>query len=120
MSDDSENNHFHSRLSELMDKYVETIYNHTKSFPKEEMYGVSSQLRRSALSIPLNYTEGYARQRKAVMKNFIEISYGSLKESLYLVKFSEKQAYIKRSDAGKLIEIGDEIGKMLWGILKRL
>ncbi|PJB19449.1 four helix bundle protein, partial [Candidatus Falkowbacteria bacterium CG_4_9_14_3_um_filter_36_9] len=57
----------------------------TRSFPKDELYGITSQLRRAALSVILNYIEGYARKRDKVYKNFLEISYGSLKEAKYLL-----------------------------------
>jgi four helix bundle protein len=111
---------FHAILSELMDSYVDMIYDCTKKFPREEIFGVTSQLRRSALSVPLNYVEGYARQRKNILRNFIEISYGSLKESLHFIKFSENQRFIKSDKTRELENLGDRIGKMLWGILKRL
>jgi four helix bundle protein len=87
-----------------MDEYVHLVYKLARKFPQEELYGVTSQLRRSALSVMLNYIEGFARIRNAVQKNFLEISYGSLKESKYLLNFS-------------LVE---EIGAMLWGILRKM
>ena len=94
------------------------MYRLTRKFPKEETYGSVSQLRRSALSVVLNYIEGYARQRDKVHKNFIEISYGSLKESKYLIYFSFKEEYINKTDYEKAIILAERIGKMLWGILK--
>lgn len=74
-----------------MDDFVFRVYEITKKFPKEELYGLTSQLRGASLSIILNYIEGYARQGKSVLKNFIEISYGSLKETKYLLCFSYRQ-----------------------------
>jgi len=79
---------FHEKLKSKMDEFVHLIYKITKNFPKEELYGVTSQLRRAALSIILNYIEGYARVKDKVHKNFLEISYGSLKEVKYLLHFS--------------------------------
>ena len=76
---------FHDELKAKMDNYVHLVYKLTKNFPKEELYGVISQLRRAALSVILNYIEGYARKKDKVYKNFLEISYGSLKESKYLL-----------------------------------
>ena len=103
-----------------MDEYVNKVYDYSKDFPKEEMYGLTSQLRRSSLSVVLNYIEGYARRRKKVLKNFIEISYGSAQESKYLIKFSCKRKYISEKNYKELEKLSDRIGAMLWGILSHL
>lgn len=115
-----ENKTYHEELKQLMDAYVQKVYRCTKKFPREEIFGVTSQLRRSALSVVLNYIEGYARQRKEVLRNFIEISYGSLKESNYLIYFSHTQQFISDAEYKELTVLGDRIGKMLWGILAGL
>lgn len=111
---------YHERLRHLMDEYVHSVYRSTKNFPKEELFGATSQLRRAALSVILNYIEGYARQRKAVHKNFLEISFGSLKESSYLTHFSDKEGWLKEVSYAKLRKLEEEIGAMLWGILRRM
>jgi len=111
---------FHEILKQKMDEYAHGVYSLTKKFPKEELYGITSQLRRSALSVILNYIEGYARNRDKVHKNFLETSYGSLKESKYLIHFSYKESLISRTEYEKLLHIAEEIGKMLWGILKKI
>lgn len=103
-----------------MDDYVHLIYKLSREFPKEEIYGVVSQLRRSALSVILNYIEGYARGKSKVHKNFLEISYGSLKESKYLLHFSLIEKYITKEDYQKALKLADEIGAMLWGIIRNL
>lgn len=64
-------NDFCERLKIKMDDYVHLIYRLTKEFPKEEFYNVTSQLKRSTLSIILNYIEGFARQKKAIKQNFL-------------------------------------------------
>ncbi|PIQ68730.1 MAG: four helix bundle protein [Candidatus Taylorbacteria bacterium CG11_big_fil_rev_8_21_14_0_20_46_11] len=115
-----EEKNFHGQLRELMDEYVQKVYGCTKKFPREEIFGVTSQLRRATLSVVLNYIEGYARQRKEVLRNFIEISYGSLKESAYLISFSYTQRYVNEAEHAELTALGDRIGKMLWGILTGL
>ncbi len=116
----TDKNDFHTQLKDLMDGFVLDIYSITKSFPKEETYGLTSQIRRSSLSVILNYIEGYARQRKVVLKNFLEISYGSLKETKYLIYFSACQKYISKDDEKRLLEISERIGRMLWGIITKL
>lgn len=52
---------YHEKLKRIMDEYAHLVYKVTKNFPKEELFGITSQLRRSVLSVILNYIEGYAR-----------------------------------------------------------
>ena len=111
---------FHDELKSKMDEYAKLVYGVTKNFPKDEIYGITSQLRRSSLSIILNYIEGYARVKEKVHRNFLEISYGSLKESKYLLFFSEREKYFSRKDYEELMRLADDIGGMLWGIIKKL
>jgi four helix bundle protein len=103
-----------------MDEYVKLVYNVTKSFPREEMYGITSQFRRASLSIILNYIEGYARGREKVHKNFLEISYGSLKESQYILFFSYREKYLLEKDYKILEKLAEEIGAMLYGIIRKI
>ena len=113
---------FHDKLKLKMHLFVKEVYRVTRSFPREELYGVTSQLRRAVMSVILNYIEGYARRRGAdckVYNNFLEISYGSLKEAKYLIYFSNTEDYINNKDYNKLIEMNDEIGKMVWTLLSR-
>ena len=109
---------FHDILKLKMDELVHLVYKVTKNFPKDELYGVISQLRRAALSIILNYIEGYARQRSKVYAVFLDTSYGSLKETKYLLHFSLIEKYLDKSDYDKTIKLADEIGAMLWKINK--
>ena len=111
---------YHERLHNLMDEYVHLVYRVSKDFPKEEQYGATSQLRRAALSVVLNYVEGYARQRSAVHKSFLEISFGSLKESAYLTEFSLREGWLEESNYSGLQKLEREIGAMVWGILRKM
>lgn len=85
-----------------MDEYVHAVYDYTKRSPKDEQFGVTSQLRRSSLSVVLNYIEGFARRQKKTFRHFLEISHGSLKESSYLVEFSYKRKYLAEDEYKKL------------------
>ncbi len=111
---------YHEKLKTKMDEHAHLIYKITRNFPKEEMYGIVSQLRRAALSVVLNYIEGHARGKDKVYKNFLEISYGSLKESKYLLDFSLKEGYLTKKDYEKAMKLAEDIGAMLWGILRKL
>ena len=112
---------FHDDLKLNMHKYVKFIYEITKKFPKDELYGVTSQIRRAAISVILNYIEGYARRRGKnckIYNNFLEISYGSLKETKYLLFFSYEECYITQEEYEIGIRLSDKIGKMIWSLIK--
>ena len=113
---------FHDELKLLMDEYVNKVYDYTKNFPKDELFGVTSQIKRASLSVILNYIEGYARgkNRNKVLKNFLEISYGSLKESKYLIYFSYKRSYLNKEEYDKLLKLSERIGAMLWGTIRNV
>lgn len=97
-----------------MDRFVHGVYVASKKFPKDELYGITSQLRRAALSIILNYIEGYARVGEKQFANFLNIAYGSLKEAKYLLFFSRREKYINDKNYNELIGLSEEIGAMLW------
>ena len=113
-----EQNNYIEQLKIKMDNYVHFVFKISKSFPKEELFNTTSQLKRASLSIVLNFIEGYARQKIAVKRNFWEISYGSLKESKYLLNFSFIESFIKEADYKQADEMADEIGAMLWKALE--
>ena len=111
---------FQEKLKQLMDEYVHFVYDVTRDFPKEELYSSVSQWRRATLSIILNYIEGYARKKSLVQLNFFEISYGSLKESKYLLFFSYKRKFVNQTDYEKGLNLAEEIGAMLWGEITKI
>lgn len=115
-----ENLDYFKNLKIKMDKYVHFVYKVSKNFPKEEMYGVTSQIRRSSLSVILNFIEGYARQKTAVKRNFWEISFGSLKESKYLLHFCLIENYLNKPEYNQAMGMAEEISKMLWRALEPL
>ncbi|MCC6563902.1 four helix bundle protein [Candidatus Uhrbacteria bacterium] len=109
---------FHLALREKIDAFVEMVYLNSDGFPKSERFESNSQLRRAALSVALNYVEGYARMGRPTNKHFLEISYGSLKETEYLIRFCTKQGWIEKEISGKLLELADELGRMLWSTIQ--
>jgi four helix bundle protein len=111
---------YHENLRIKADLFAHKVYKVTKSFPKDEMYGLTSQLRRASVSVVLNSIEGYARFKTKVHKNFTEIAYGSLQESKYLINFCHQESLIQDSDYKELTNLGEEIGAMLWGIIRKL
>lgn len=112
---------FYDDLKIKMHLHAKHVYRVTKKFPRDELYGMTSQLRRASLSIVLNFIEGFARRRGKnckVFKNFLEISFGSSKETKYLIYFAYTENYINTTDYEQLMKSSDEIGKMLWHIIK--
>ncbi len=114
--------YFHDKLKKKMDEYVLLVYRVTKKFPSDEKFGVISQLRRAAMSVILNYIEGFARRKphSAMLRNFWEISYASLKETKYLLFFSTREKYLCKDDYMEAMKLADEIGAMLWKSLEKI
>ena len=98
----------------LADDLAFNVYKATKNFPKEEIYGITSQIRRSALSIPTNLVEGYSRKGDKELSRFVNYSLGSLAETKYLLYFSNRLGYIKGQDYQKLKAGYDVLGKLFW------
>jgi four helix bundle protein len=96
------------------DKLAYQIYLATKGFPREEAYGITSQLRRASLSVATNISEGCGRQGKKELKQFLNMALGSLTETEYLLDFSLKLGYLKESDHKELQNLRRETGNLLW------
>lgn len=98
----------------LADEIAFNVYEITRGFPKEEIFGVTSQLRRSALSVPTNIVEGYSRKGDKELSRFVSIALGSLGESRYLLDFSRRLGYLEEDDFLVLKERIDKLGSKLW------
>lgn len=99
---------------QLSDDLAYRVYQATKDFPREEIYGLTSQVRRAALSIPTNIVEGYSRKGDKELSHFINISLGSLAETKYLLYFSHRLGYVKAGSYDDLKNSYDKLGKLLW------
>jgi len=108
---------FHEKLKRLINEYILLGYQIAEKFPKTERYGMWSQVTRALLSVMLNYIEGFGRTKKKVLLNFYEISFGSLKESIYIFYLANKLHYITEQDYESLYIRKEEIAKMLWSTL---
>jgi four helix bundle protein len=96
------------------DELAYQIYLETKNFPKEEIYGITSQIRRAALSIPTNIVEGCARHGKKELKYFVNIALGSQAEVEYLLGFSLRLGYVTQNSFERLVSLRQEVGSLLW------
>ena len=105
-------------LWQKADDFAYQVYLETKNFPKEENYGVTSQLRRAAISIPTNLVEGSGRQSKNEFKQFANIALGSLAEAEYLLEFCLRIGYLNQEGYHKLELLRKEVGGLLWNFYK--
>ena len=95
------------------------IYKVTNGFPKEEQYGITNQIRRAAVSIPLNIAEGYAkRESQTEFKRFLLIATGSANEVSVLIEFAKDLKMLSVEAYKKASAEYEEIGKMLNGLIK--
>ena len=92
------------------------VYRLTKTFPPEERYGLTSQLRRSTLSVPTNIAEGSKRLTNTKYARFLNIAEASLAETEYLLMVSRDLGYLPATIAKPLLTESDEIAKMLHGL----
>ena len=99
-------------------KLVLGIYRSTKEFPTEERFGLVSQMRRSAVSVPANLAEGFKKRSKKDKSNFYNIAQGSLAEIHYYIILSKDLGYLK--DVQEYFESIDIIGRMLSGLIKSI
>jgi four helix bundle protein len=102
------------------DKLAYQVYLITKKFPKDEIYGITSQIRRAALSVPTNIVEGYSRKGTKELLRFIYISLGSLAETEYLLFFAQRLGYLNDSQYQNLEKLRGETGKLLFNLSKKL
>jgi four helix bundle protein len=99
---------------------VNDIYKVTKHFPKEELYGLTSQIRRAAISIPANIAEGWGRGTTKNYIQFLEISRGSLYELDTLNIISNNLGYLNQENSSEIENKIFEIGRMLNALITKL
>jgi four helix bundle protein len=100
---------------------VEAVYSMTSDFPKSEVYGLTSQIRRSAVSVPSNVAEGYGRKSNGSFVQFLRISMGSLYELETQLLLSERIGYISDKELlGKLLVMIDDESKMINTFIKNI
>ena len=104
----------------LADELAYKIYVGTRKFPKEEIYGITSQLRRAALSVPTNIVEGYSRKGDKELAHFTNISLGSMAETKYLVYFAHRLGYLPDTEYNKINSGYEALGKKLWRFYEKV
>lgn len=96
------------------------VYRKTKGFPKEEMYGLTSQIRRAVVSIPSNIAEGYGRKTTPDYARSLYVAYGSASELETQILLSGDLGYINSADLAQLKEDIGEVERMLKALIKAL
>jgi four helix bundle protein len=99
---------------------VEAVYRCTRAFPKEELYGLSSQLRRAAISIPSNIAEGHCRNGRREFVHHLSIALGSLGELETQVMISERLGYLAAPESSKIQASAAEAGRIIVGLMPSL
>ena len=99
---------------------AECIYSCTRSFPREEMYGIISQMRRAGASVPSNIAEGQARNNSGEFRQFLGIAGGSVAELETGILLCERLGYLDSARSEKLLANCEEIQKLLTGLKNSL
>ena len=101
-------------------RFVTEIYQITRKYPEIEIYGLVSQMRRCAVSIPSNIAEGYGRRATADFVRFLQIALGSLFELQTQMEVSLNLSYLDRINYDDLFEKSREIERMLTSLIRKL
>ena len=100
--------------------FVVDIYRVTDTFPKEERFGLTSQLRRAAVSVPANIAEGKGRSSLREYLQFLSIARGSVEEVKYFLLLAKDLKYLDQQDYDGIVNDYDRVGKMLNGLMASL
>lgn len=99
---------------------VEVVYATTRAFPRDEMFGLTSQMRRAASSVPANIAEGYGRGTRAAYVSFLRIARGSLKELETHIEISSRVGLTPKGDLEALLGRCDELSRLLHGLISKV
>ena len=112
--------HTRLRAFEMADEVVVLAYRATARFTKEELYGLTSQMRRAAVSVPSNIAEGCARDSQADYLRFLHMAFGSLRELHYQIGLSKRFGFLCNQDAALTEPKIVETEKVLNGLIRAL
>lgn len=99
---------------------VEIVYRLTQAFPKEELYGLTSQVRRAVVSVPSNIAEGQGRDSPNEFRHFLSISHGSLREVETQLLIALRLKYLAAADVLPAQQLCEETGRILNGLMNSL
>lgn len=113
-------NYKNLRAFELSDILAIEVYRHTRDFPNEERFGLTSQMRRCAVSVPSNIVEGSARSRHADYLRFLDMAYGSVCELEYQISLAKRLGFLENDKAAVLTDKCSETARVLNGLINSL
>jgi four helix bundle protein len=99
---------------------VEEVYKASRRFPREEIYGLTSQLRRAAVSIPSNVAEGQGRRTTQDFLRYLSIAYGSLLELETQILIATRLSYLAPGNCSSILKMAGEVGRLLNGLMSSL
>ncbi|MBI1344831.1 four helix bundle protein [bacterium] len=105
---------------QLATNYAREMYIATRQFPPDERYGLTNQLRRAAVSISANIAEGSRKSSTKDFNRYVEITFGSLMETISHLRIAKDQAFIQESDYLRLYAMAEQLAKMLSGLRNHL
>jgi four helix bundle protein len=108
------------KVWEKAHQFTLNVYEITKAFPKEEVYGLSSQMRRASSSIPANIAEGCGKNTNLDFANFLNIALGSANESEYFLLLAKDLNYMNENEYKLQLGIINEVKAMLIGLISKV
>jgi four helix bundle protein len=99
---------------------AELCYRTTRTFPKDELYGMTSQVRRAAASVPANIAEGHGRNSRGEYIQFLRVTQGSLKELETYLLLAQRIGLASEKNVGTILDKSDVVGKMLHALIRSL
>jgi len=105
------------KARQYADDLAVPVYSKTKSFPREELYGITSQLRRAAVSVPTNIAEGAGREHKREYVHFLYVARGSIAETEYLLHLAKRLEYLQNNEYKELEYLRKKAAKTLHGLI---
>ncbi len=100
------------------DDLTVAVYTATRCFPKEELYALTSQVRRAAYSVPANIAEGSARETQPDYLHFLHVARASLSETQYFIHLAKRLSYLTHERHDALMSQAEEVARTLAGLIK--